>query len=75
VNKSGKKPTAGAEPAEGKPGSTRVRRAKVGSFTEFKELTLALARSEHTLDSNEPKLWRERRRRAAPKAKPARNPG
>jgi predicted transcriptional regulator len=32
---------------------------RTGTFDEFKEFTLALARGERKLDPNEPKLWVE----------------
>jgi predicted transcriptional regulator len=32
---------------------------KIGTFDEFKEFTLALARSERRLDPSEPKVWSE----------------
>jgi len=35
-------------------------RKKVGTFQEFKELTLAVVRGERTIDPSEPKVWCER---------------
>jgi predicted transcriptional regulator len=39
--------------------------SKTGTFEEFKAMTLAIARGEHKLDPNEPKIWIEARNSAA----------
>ena len=41
--------------------TTTPQRTKVGTFKEFQEFTIAVARGERTVDPNEPKIWIERR--------------
>jgi predicted transcriptional regulator len=36
-------------------------RVKTGTFKEFQDFTLAVARGEHEVDPNEPKVWMESR--------------
>ncbi len=36
-------------------------RVKIGTFKEFQDFTLAVARGERTVDPNEPKIWMETR--------------
>jgi hypothetical protein len=37
----------------------RQERTKTGTFKEFKDFTLAVARGERQVDPNEPKIWIE----------------
>jgi predicted transcriptional regulator len=41
--------------------SVTPERFKTGTFREFKDFTLAVARGERQVDPNEPKIWIERR--------------
>lgn len=41
--------------------TVRNERVKTGTFEEFKDFTLAVARGERTVDPNEPKIWIEAR--------------
>ena len=40
---------------------TNKERVKTGTFREFQEFTLAVARGDRKVDPNEPKIWMERR--------------
>jgi hypothetical protein len=37
----------------------RQKRTRTGTFAEFKDFTLAVARGERQIDPNEPKIWIE----------------
>ena len=41
--------------------TVRTKRVKSGTFDQFKEFTLAVARGERKVDPSEPKVWIERR--------------
>jgi hypothetical protein len=40
-------------------------KVKIGTFKEFQDFTLAVARGERTVEPNEPKIWMEAREGAA----------
>ena len=41
--------------------TVRTEKVKTGTFRQFKDFTLAVARGERAVDPNEPKIWIERR--------------
>ena len=41
--------------------TARAKNVKTGTFDQFKEFTLAVARGEREVEPNEPKIWIERR--------------
>jgi predicted transcriptional regulator len=41
--------------------TTKTEATKTGTFENFKALTMAVARGEHTVDPNEPRIWMEAR--------------